>query len=111
MKSFAMPNLVAILALSLSLVAAVPLEVDGSTSKITSETTTDVACSRSAVDNCVATLGLDATACFAQVCAHIVVPELKRATQPSTCTEDALEDCALVQYKNPDICFEELCLD
>ncbi|KAF3011663.1 hypothetical protein E8E14_005415 [Neopestalotiopsis sp. 37M] len=29
---------------------------------------------------------------------------------PASCTEDNLLDCAVAQWRNPDICFQQLCL-
>jgi hypothetical protein len=116
-------------ALGASIASAAPsgISVDRQTQQ------TPQKCTQEAIGDCVAATGLSQPACFAQVCTTSHVAELRRRKTstnittgaddedgpvrvaqnddtPASCTEDNLLDCAVNQYKNPDICFQQLCL-
>lgn len=94
-------------------------------------------CDQESISACVAATRLDGPGCFAKVCTSIQDPELRRrqatddgeeesadeddsdnegfkvestSDTPSSCTQDNLMDCAISQWKNPDVCFQQLCL-
>lgn len=96
--------------------------------KASASTTSD--CTPAAISECVASLKLDGIACFAHVCTTTRTAELRRRQTsnettaqeddgfkvasandtPASCTEDNLLDCAVAQWRNPDVCFQQLCL-
>ncbi|KAI0012222.1 hypothetical protein F4779DRAFT_614671 [Xylariaceae sp. FL0662B] len=95
------------LALGISLVAAIPFEADGSTTNNTGSED----CTSKAINNCVALTGLGSAACFAQVCAGIREADLKMAKrQEDSCTEENLLQCAVGEWRDAEVCFQEFCL-
>ncbi|KAI0124079.1 hypothetical protein BJ170DRAFT_598404 [Xylariales sp. AK1849] len=110
MKSVALSHLFVILAMSMTITAAVPLDITGDNTMVSSKNAINN-CSKDAITKCVAESGLDTPACFARICTSGTgANELRRRQDDSQCTEDNLLDCAVTQWKNPDICFQEFCL-
>lgn len=96
---------IAVLALGASLATAAPVDTTTPSSVRSTE------CSADAISQCAAATGLDNTTCFAQLCTTLTPPELRRRADNPKCTEQNLLDCAVTQWRNPDICFQEFCLD
>ena len=68
----------------------------------------NVPCQEDAVANCVNSTGLDGPTCFAKVCAPGI--DLKVLKRQDTCTEENLIQCAVVEWRQAEGCFQELCL-
>lgn len=121
------------LTLGASVAIAAPYEPTSPTYNV-ERTASTQSCDKASISACVSTTGLDGTACFAQVCTSLQAAaavddedededeaededddEIDFKTEsssntPASCTEDNLLDCTGDQGKNPDVCFQQLCL-
>ncbi|KAF3058527.1 hypothetical protein GL218_05925 [Daldinia childiae] len=109
MKFFALPNIATILAVSASLVVALPLEAEANTINTTRSTTSND-CSMDKIRECVADTGLESTICFKQVCAGVQGTPRKTKRQEDQCTEENLLQCAVMEWREAEVCFQEFCL-
>ncbi|KAH6652434.1 hypothetical protein BKA67DRAFT_573990 [Truncatella angustata] len=113
-----------ILTLGVAVVSAAPYGSTttsvGQTVRSTTTTLSPEACNQASITTCMATTGLDGPSCFVQICTSTSDAELRRRQDfkiaqdnddtPASCNEDSLLDCAVSQWRNPDICFQQLCL-
>ncbi|KAI1081046.1 hypothetical protein F5B20DRAFT_69843 [Whalleya microplaca] len=100
-------HLVLTLVMGISLIAAMPFEADGSTTNATRSKD----CTSAAIANCVLETGLESGACFAKMCAGIQEADLKKTKrQDDQCTEENLLQCAVGEWRDAEICFQEYCL-
>ncbi|KAI0108120.1 hypothetical protein F4814DRAFT_426864 [Daldinia grandis] len=109
MKFFALLNVATVLIVSASLVAALPLEAKANTINITRSTTSND-CSMDKIRECVADTGLESTICFKQVCAGVQGTPRKTKRQDDQCTEENLFQCAVMEWREAEVCFQEFCL-
>ncbi|KAI1380640.1 hypothetical protein F4677DRAFT_404149 [Hypoxylon crocopeplum] len=110
MKFLRLPNDVLALVMCASLATALPLEVDSSTSSAVKEIRSSE-CSLNKIQECVADTGLESTLCFKQVCVGIegAKPRMTKR-QEDQCTEENLFQCAVMEWREAEVCFQELCL-
>ncbi|KAL7623145.1 hypothetical protein AAE478_006826 [Parahypoxylon ruwenzoriense] len=112
MKFSDLPNVAVVLTVCASLIAALPLETEGNTISVAKNTRSN-ACSLQKIAECVADTGLESTICFAQVCAGTEGTKLTTRTvkrDEDQCTEENLLQCAVMEWREAEICFQELCL-
>ncbi|KAI1327217.1 hypothetical protein F5Y16DRAFT_200573 [Xylariaceae sp. FL0255] len=98
-------GIVLAVAVGFSNVDALPLQADSASSVVLRDTT----CTLAAINDCAASTGQTSTQCFTSLC----VNKLRQTTvkRQSECTEDNLEICAIQDYEDPELCFEQLCLE
>ncbi|KAI0892134.1 hypothetical protein F4806DRAFT_245802 [Annulohypoxylon nitens] len=112
MKFAAFPNVAMVLIMCASLVAAMPaslpFDVEGHTIR-TIKSLRSSGCTMQQIRDCVNDTGLESTLCFAQVCSgsQKKARVIKRQDQ---CTEENLLQCAVMEWREAEVCFQELCL-
>ncbi|KAI1251251.1 hypothetical protein MGN70_008315 [Eutypa lata] len=106
MGSIIISNLILLLSIGSLFVTAIPLETARDIKVSTSSRST--ICQEDAISNCVSDTGLDGPSCFAKVCALEV--DLKVMKRQDTCTEENLVQCAVTEWREAEVCFQELCL-
>ena len=113
------PRLVWLLAISSLLATAMPfsttepggdVDVDVDAGGPPRDVSRAVACSRDAIDRCRDNTGLDFPACFASTCAPAVEAGTRPKREEDLCTEYNLVQCAIVEWRQAETCFQELCL-
>ncbi|OTA84697.1 hypothetical protein M434DRAFT_36352 [Hypoxylon sp. CO27-5] len=109
MKFLALPNVTMVLAMCASLVAALPLDVEGNTIGV-AKSIRSSDCSLSKIQECVDDTGLESTLCFKQVCAGTQGTPKMVKRQDDQCTEENLLQCAVQEWREAEVCFQELCL-
>lgn len=110
MSPIAVPSLAWLLTISSLWVTAMPFNTEQGDVAEPREISRAVACSRDAIDRCRDSgTGLDWPTCFASVCAPAIEPgSFKR--EEELCTEQNLVQCAIVEWREAETCFQELCL-
>ncbi|KAI1773446.1 hypothetical protein F4818DRAFT_110066 [Hypoxylon cercidicola] len=107
----AFSNIATVLALCASLVAALPVEAEGNTI-YTTKGIRSSGCSMGTIRDCIDDTGLESTLCFAKVCGGTEGTPTARRTkrQDDQCTEENLLQCTVMEWREAEICFQELCL-
>ncbi|KAI1400030.1 hypothetical protein F4819DRAFT_487924 [Hypoxylon fuscum] len=114
MKFPVLPNVTVVLTICASLIAALPLEAEAiKTSSTKNIRRSD--CSMQKIRECVNDTGLESTLCLAQVCAsaegETPTPTPRNTKrQDDQCTEENLVQCAIMEWREAEICFQEFCL-
>ncbi len=103
----ALSNMIWLLSIGSLLVTAASLQTDRGVVRVP-ESPRNTSCEEEAVASCVSRTGLDGPTCFAMVCAPEI--DLKVLKRQDTCTEENLVQCAVVEWRQAEICFQELCL-
>ncbi|KAI0842590.1 hypothetical protein F5Y06DRAFT_258024 [Hypoxylon sp. FL0890] len=109
MKFSALPNVTMVLAMCASLVAALPLETEVNMIS-TMKSIRSSGCSLSSIQECVEDTGLESTLCFQKVCAGVQGTPKRVKRQDDQCTEENLLQCAVQEWREAEVCFQELCL-
>ncbi|KAI1128857.1 hypothetical protein F5Y10DRAFT_264744 [Nemania abortiva] len=96
-------------ALVVSIPPAIALAIgeDGSTAKA-AVMLRDLGCNKDAITTCVTSTGEDGSACFGHLCAGR--PLERMVKRQDECTEDNLLQCAILDWNQAQVCFQELCL-
>ncbi|KAI1463942.1 uncharacterized protein F4812DRAFT_445038 [Daldinia caldariorum] len=109
MKFLAVPTIATFLAACASLGSALPVEAEAN--KIsTPRSSTSNNCSMDKIRECVDDTGLESTICFKQVCAGVQGTPRKTKRQEDQCTEENLLQCAVMEWREAEVCFQEFCL-
>ncbi|KAJ8129422.1 hypothetical protein O1611_g4209 [Lasiodiplodia mahajangana] len=68
----------------------------------------DLGCNKDAITTCVTSTGEDGSVCFGHLCAGRPLERMvKRQDQ---CTEENLLQCAILDWNEAQVCFQQLCL-
>ncbi|KAI4866726.1 hypothetical protein F4820DRAFT_415927 [Hypoxylon rubiginosum] len=103
-------NIAVVLALCASLIAALPVEIEGNT-VYTIKDIRSSSCSMENIRECIDDTGLESTLCFAKVCGTDQTPTTRMTKrQDDQCTEENLLQCTVMEWREAEICFQELCL-
>ncbi|KAI0877482.1 hypothetical protein GGS24DRAFT_120610 [Hypoxylon argillaceum] len=68
----------------------------------------DLSCSKEAIASCTTTTGQDGSACFGHLCAGRPLEMMVK--RQDDCTEDNLLQCAILDWNQAQVCFQQLCL-
>ncbi|CAJ2503024.1 Uu.00g104180.m01.CDS01 [Anthostomella pinea] len=96
------------LAIGASLVAALPGAARNGTTLVAPSSAAD--CSKESIANCVASTGSNSTTCFGHLCAGRELKKMRKRQDDLECTEENLLECAVMEWREAEVCFEELCL-
>ncbi|XXH03799.1 hypothetical protein Hte_010205 [Hypoxylon texense] len=103
-------NIAMVVALCASLAAALPVEIDAN-AVYTTKGIRSSGCSMENIRECIDDTGLESTLCFAKVCGTDETPTARMTKrQDDQCTEENLLQCAVMEWREAEICFQELCL-
>ncbi|KAI1462681.1 hypothetical protein F4805DRAFT_452506 [Annulohypoxylon moriforme] len=112
MKFAAFPNVAMILVMCASIItampAALPVDVEGHTIRAMKSLRSS-GCSMAKIRDCVNDTGLESTLCFAQVCSG-AQKKMRVVKRQDQCTEENLLQCAVMEWREAEVCFQELCL-
>ncbi|KAI1481221.1 hypothetical protein F4774DRAFT_62012 [Daldinia eschscholtzii] len=109
MKFLFAPSITTFLAACASLVTALPVDTESRTIS-TPRSTISNNCSMDKIRECVDDTGLESTICFKQVCAGVQGTPRKTKRQEDQCTEENLLQCAVMEWREAEVCFQEFCL-
>ena len=108
MGAITMTKLILLLTTGAISVAAMPFNVDGDMAG-TPVSSRNAACREDAITSCTSRASLDGPSCFALVC--LPEADLKAVKrQDDRCNEENLVQCAVTEWRDPGVCFRELCL-
>ncbi|KAJ8110004.1 hypothetical protein ONZ43_g5989 [Nemania bipapillata] len=68
----------------------------------------DLGCNKDAIATCTASTGQDGSACFGHLCAGRPLEMMVK--RQDECTEDNLLQCAILDWNQAQVCFQQLCL-
>ncbi|KAI2470953.1 hypothetical protein F4781DRAFT_388991 [Annulohypoxylon bovei var. microspora] len=108
MKFTALPNVAMILVMCASLIAALPVDAEGHPIRGIKSLRSS-GCSMSKIRDCVNDTGLESSLCFAQVCSG-TQKKMRVIKRQDQCTEENLLQCAVMEWREAEVCFQELCL-
>ena len=96
-------------AVAMSTTPAIALAIGESRSLVKSAVMLrDLGCNKDAIDACVTATGEDGSACFGHLCAGR--PLERMVKRQDDCTEDNLLQCAILDWNQAQVCFQQLCL-